>query len=192
MNNLQPWYEGIKQWSRGVADQVIRQLKANPGKFKKFSVIGRQSTGAYFNLVFDPKILKQTKRVYVVGEPNPSLPNDLMERLNMARMAVGRNVPLMGLRRVMDEILRRPDPETELDEITGDIVANDPVFLMQRALVWMQKNGMQEEAVLIQQRLTMLAQQAMGGVSGAGAPRGEVRDFTPDSSNQPPEARGEA
>jgi hypothetical protein len=216
LNALEPYIHGQASWGSGVGQLIIDQVKYADHYKGKLSLAYTKEQGAgaaanFFNVEFDPKVLKEINRPVVKAEIEPSLPVDMMERATIANVLVNGRRPLISRSTAQERVLRLPDSSRENDRIWEDIAETDPVVIMEELAQGLERLGKDELAKVFRDRESMMLamemlqqmqmQQMMGSLNnrdsnrlagGQGQGQEEARNGPGVSpSEQSPEMRGE-
>lgn len=190
LNSLEPFRAGVKNWAELLSTAVIEEFRS--GKASEVQVSGRDSRNRLFITTVDPKTIE--KGYYIEAEIRPALPDDMMTRVQMARLLLDPRRPIASLQTVFDRVLQWPDARGELDRIFEDIAYTDPLIVLDRVAEILKEHGAEEYAEALRERQFRMAfmeeaafkiQSAQAGMAlnqmgGGGTPPGAL----------PPEAQG--
>lgn len=185
---LDDYRVGAQQWARSVAETFIAQYRASKGKFKDWSVTGRSSAegSTYFIIDIDDEVselLTNGKEPPVIeASVKVAMPVDMTARLNMAKIAIDPNNPVMSLAMALDLIMEFDDPQAAEAMILQDVGNRSPRIQLIRIAQAFIDNGAPEIA---QQILAdagfqdAFAQDVQSRPGGAGTP---VNTTTPSGA----------
>ena len=152
LNALEPYNDGMENFGTRMGTTILAQFQAARGIFKKFEVAAPASASiqrrqTFFNIEFDPRVDLIKDRFYRPRPVfKPSLPDDLMIRVQAARYALDPKRPILSLMTVLENILQIDDPAEEIDRMWEDIANTDPILVLEQVALALDKRGEHEMA----------------------------------------------
>ena len=177
--SLEPYKDGVQNWARSVGVNFLDQYRRAPKTaFKGWQLTGR-SPGAmtnFFVLDIDGEIddmLREGKEPPVIeAVVKPSMPIDMMAKINMAKAAIDPSNPVMGLAMALDIILELDDADAAYDMIMEDIGNRNPTLqLINIANAFAQNNAPEVAQMILSDAFkNAFIQQTRGGSGQGGTP----------------------
>ena len=180
-NALHPFRGGVEQWASRIARMGLRQFRL--GGFEDLTLYGRRPQSKHiFTAQVSSDMIQRDYRID--AELTLSVPDDMMAKIQMARLLADPRRPLASIQTIFDKILGWDDPDGEKERIFEDVADTDPVIILERVRKVLDKRGLPElaaamgekefvaravQAMQVAQAQGQL-QQLMGPNAGAGAP----------------------
>ena len=134
MTRLGPWGRCLDRWQEQVFQSGVSQMRESE---IPLTFAGRYpQSNTYFEMTFEPDEVQRKYRVR--AERTPLLPDDLMQRAQLAEILLNPARPMASLRTVWDRVLNFEDPEGEEDRIYADQAMHHPAVIsrrMEKALI---------------------------------------------------------
>ena len=150
LNTLEPYRQAMQQFSTRMGTSILSQLQLAAPVLEPFEIIAPTRKNTYFRIEFDPATDLDSNRKYrPVALLKPALPDDLVVRMQAARIALDPRRPIMSLMTVLETILQVDDPAGEIDRIWEDIAQTDPVIVLEEIAQALERRGELELAARI-------------------------------------------
>jgi hypothetical protein len=149
-HGLEPFANGMTNFGAQMGSHVLAQFQVEKN-FKPLSLTVR-SKRSYFRLEFDPSKDLQERKYRPRPVFKPALPEDLLQKAQIARFLLDPKCPIMSLVTVLDEVFMVEDPEGEIVRMLEDVGNRDPIILLERLAQAFDENGQPEFAKQIRQR----------------------------------------
>jgi hypothetical protein len=179
---LHPFKSGVERAGERVARLGTRQFRL--GGFKSINLTGvRPGSRRIFSM--DVSSDEFEKDYKISAELQLAIPEDLLSRVQIAKLLADPRKPLASLQTIFDKVLGWDDPDGEKERIFEDVADTDPVIVLERTARALDKRGLPELAASIREKeFVMAAVQAMqkaqaegqlqqllgGGAQGGGPP----------------------
>ena len=197
-NALHPYSQGVERHFERLARIGIRQFRL--GDFNNITVYGqRPQSRQIFSVEVSSSDIERDYRIKC--QLQLSVPEDMLSKIQMARLLADPRRPLASLQTIFDKILLWDDPDGEKRKIFEDIADTDPIIVLERVARALEQRGLDELAQTIRQKEFMLkaaqelqaaqisgqAQQLLGQGGGAGSESGgqSVSPPNPTATGQP-------
>jgi hypothetical protein len=198
---LYPFKAGVERAGERVARIGTRQFRL--GNFRDINMTG-QKPGS--RRIFSMKMSSDDfdKDYKITAELQLAVPEDLLARVQIAKLLADPRKPLASLQTIFDKVLGWDDPDGEKEKIFEDVADTDPIIVLERTARALERRGLPELAASIREKeFTMAAVQAMqkaqmegnlqqvlgqggGGAPGAGGPGGGAGSEAGGSTVSPP------
>jgi hypothetical protein len=148
-NGLEPYSSAMTDFGRMAGSHILAQLQAS-ADMPVMSLVVR-SKRSYFRVTFDPKVDLQARKYKPIPIFKPALPEDLLQKAEIARILLDPRRPIMSLITVLDQVFQLDDPEGEISRMFEDIANLDPVFVLEHVAQALERAGQPEFAARIRQ-----------------------------------------
>jgi hypothetical protein len=148
-NGLEPYSSAMTDFERMAGGHILAQLQTD-SNWPVLSLVVR-SKRSYFRVEFDPKTDLQERKYKPIPIFKPALPEDLLQKAEIARILLDPRRPIMSLITVLDQVFQLDDPEGEIGRMFEDIANLDPVFVLEHVAQALEKAGQPEFAARIRQ-----------------------------------------
>ena len=182
---LSDYKQGIQDWGVDVAESFNAQYSKRGDTLDKWKLMGRTPSDMtrYFVVDVNEAVSNMFKEGEGLEPPlveanvKPSLPIDMMARINMAKSAIDPSNPVMSLAEALDIIMETDDIESTMEMIWDDVGNRNPTIQLFRLAEAFKENGAPEVAAMItadgfRQAFTnaMAAQQGQTATPSGGSP----------------------
>ena len=152
LNAVEPYNDGMENFGTRMGTAILAQFQASTDVLQKFEVAAPASASiqrrqTFFTIEFDPRVDLTQGRFYRPRPVfKPSLPDDLMIRIQAARYALDPKRPILSLKTVLENLLQIDDPAEEIDRMWEDMANSDPVIVLEQIAMALDKRGEHELA----------------------------------------------
>lgn len=152
LNTLEPYRQAMQQFSSLMGTSILTQMQLAAPVLQPFEIIAPTRKNTYFRIEFDPSTDLDSNRKYrPVAVMKPALPDDIITRMQAARLALDPRRPILSLMTVLETVLQIDDPAGELDRIWEDIAQTDPVIVLEQIAQALERRGEMEMAQRIRE-----------------------------------------
>ena len=171
LNGLEPFHDGLEMFGKRMGTSLIRQLQLSATEIKPFTISVPFKQNTFFDIEFDPKVDLESGRKYRARPVfQPALPDDMHIRIQMARLALDPRRPVLSLVTVLEDILRRDDPQGEADRMWEDLANQDPIIVLEQVAQALERHGEAEMAARVREnefRLKFIQDMQFRQIAGA-------------------------
>ncbi len=156
---LHPYKAGVERAAERVVRIGTRQFRL--GGFSDVDMYGRRpSARRIFHFRASSKDFERDYKV--TAELQLAVPEDLLARVQIAKLLADPRKPLASLQTIFDKVLGWDDPDGEKEKIFEDVADTDPVIVLERTARALEKRNLPELAASIREKeFVMAAVQAM-------------------------------
>ena len=190
---LYPFKTGVERAAERVVRIGTRQFRL--GNFNGVDMYGRRpSSRRVFHFRLSSSDFDRDYKVR--AELKLAVPDDMLSKVQIAKLLLDPRKPLASLQTVFDKILGWDDPDGEKTRIFEDVADTDPMIVLERTARALEERGLPELATSIREKEFMMAavqamqkaqiegqlQQLLG--PGAGGGGGEGAGAAPEAGGQ--------
>jgi len=149
-HGLEPYEKGMVNFGSQMGSHILAQFQIERN-FKPLSLTVRTKRTA-FRLEFNPATDLQERKYSPRPVFKPALPEDLLQKAQIARFLLDPKCPIMSLVTVLDEVFMVEDPEGEIVRMLWDVGNRDPIILLERLAQAFEEDGHPEFAAQLRQK----------------------------------------
>ena len=153
-NALQPYKAGVERADERIARLGTRQFRL--GGFSGVDLFGRRpSSRRIFH--FRASSADFDRDYPIRAELQLAVPEDLLAKVQIARILADPRKPLASLQTIFDKVLGWDDPDGEKAKIFEDVADTDPVIVLERTAQALERRNLPELAASIREKEFVMA-----------------------------------